>query len=435
MLYTCCTQSQTIRPIHFLSPGDHLPVIKLTGLQSATGHPGFLSALYKNKPLIVAFWGTTCNTCLKSLPILDSLQRQLRNGFNILSVTADNPADVRALFKNNALLQRVHQPYLAGDKLFSRYFSYRYLPHIVWINRRGRVSAITAEEELTLQNLQEFIQQDSINLFQKNDDLRFNANLPYAPADTSIFYRSLLTPFDPGIRAAEFADTKEDSLGNIDSAGRILLVNTLPTNLFYKAFIHSTTAGYFDMVLYNRIIFNIKDSSRYFYPYISAEPKNKNWQKTALYSYELITPALSRKAFYIMMLEELNHCFPVRATIEKRSMPVYLLVKDSASVLLHTSGGPKSFDYSYDTAKKLTTITISNFPLDKLTGLLNQFSINRPVFCAHGLDEPVDISIDLKAKTWFVEYDVASLQQALHRYGLTLQESMQEMEVLVLSDK
>lgn len=436
MLLTLQAAGQNSLAEQPIKAGEQLPGLKLKKLQGYNRHTAMLSSFYEDKPLIIAFWGTTCNTCLKSLPLLDSLQKKLNNGFNILSVTEDGLADVKTLFENNAVLKKIHQPYIAGDKVIKGRFPHRYVPHIVWVNRSGTVVAITAEEEVTESNLLGLIKYGSISLFEKNDDMLFDAARPYTTADSLILYKSSLIQYNPAVRASEQANNRLDSNGNIDSVKRVLLLNTTATNLFYNAFAHSKGSGNYSMPLYYRIIFNVKDSSLYYYPDVSKRPKNKNWQTRALYGYELITPMLKREDFYTIMFDELNRYFPIKGSIQKKQMPCYVLTKEGTeSISIQTAGGQKKFSNDYDSSRDITILTISNLPLTRLTGFLNRFSLNRPVFCAEGLDEPADMVVSMKDSGWLMEYDVQALKKELHKYGLTLKDSTMEMDVLVLSDK
>lgn len=421
-----------------LVTGSIVPDIKLKNLQNYPKRAIHLSELYKDKPLIIAFWGTTCNTCLKSLPLLDSLHKALRGSFNILSVTEDDEADVKAMFQNTAILKNIDLPYITNDKIMSGYFEHRYLPHIVWINKKGVVAAITAEEDVTMKNLNDLVTYDTIALFEKNDDMLFDQYKLYAPPDVLVEFKSLLSSYNSNIRAAGYVQADRDDKGNIDSVERVLLVNTRPVNLFYKAFIHLTSKGSYDLPLYNRIVFNVTDSALYYHPDASSEPAGSAWKKDQLYCYELRSKKLDRVSFYRMMFDDINRYFPIKGSIEKRMMSCYVLTRLKGNKgSFQSQGGTKALDNHLNEQTGKTDIAIHSLPLSSLALILNWFSLNRPIVVDSSLNEPVDLDISLTIKDheWNVRYDAHELKTELNKYGLTLIEEKREMEVLVLSDK
>lgn len=81
------------------------PDIALTTLDGRT----LRLAELRGKPLLVTFWATTCPTCMKEMPHLTELHRELApRGFQIVGIAMDyDPiADVRAL------VSRRQVPYL-----------------------------------------------------------------------------------------------------------------------------------------------------------------------------------------------------------------------------------------------------------------------------------------------------------------------------------
>ena len=153
----CFAQSPpSIRP---LKVGDTLPHITLTNVFNYPVSKIQLSDL-KGKLIILDFWATWCGSCIAMFPAIDSLQQQFRQQLQIIMVnsvsgTGDSKDKVMAFFKTwNAKHHTSFQTaYAIGDTLAKKLFPHTFLPHYVWIGKKGQVLAITSSEQLTKENI------------------------------------------------------------------------------------------------------------------------------------------------------------------------------------------------------------------------------------------------------------------------------------------
>ncbi len=73
----------------WLSPGETNTAPDLS-VETTTGRIFNFSTLSRNKPVLVAFWATTCASCLKEIPHLIELYQELHHkGLELISVTMD----------------------------------------------------------------------------------------------------------------------------------------------------------------------------------------------------------------------------------------------------------------------------------------------------------------------------------------------------------
>ena len=80
-----------------------------------------------------------------------------------------------------------------------RILNFRILPHEVWIDTKGIVRAITFADEITYESLKNFINNKSLSLPEKVDDISFDISEPLKVADDAFLYRSILTHYKPGL--------------------------------------------------------------------------------------------------------------------------------------------------------------------------------------------------------------------------------------------
>ena len=430
------SNAQNTKHISEIKVGERLPNIYITNLHNYKRDKVQLEDLYRNKPLIITFWDVHCNTCLKSLPKLDSIKKKLNDSFNVLSVTENNNAEVQELFKSLPVFKSIHLPYVAGDKILATYFKHRYLPHIVWINKKGIVVAITSEEEITAANIAALIKKGSINLYEKNDDFAFDNEQPYNPPSSIPQFRSVFTNYNPAIRGSEIINARRDSLGIIlDSVTRMFLINADAIALLFKPFAALTGLDNYILPLQTRII---NKSKIFSFDSLDSETQSINWEKSHLYCYDLITPPLNKKRFFSIMLDDLNRYLPINASIIKADMPCYIIIKkDSLDRLPNTRHRKAVYREEWNDSTQTAFISLQSLSMNTFLNTLNMFIKNEPVFDETHIDYPIDIEINLKLKSskWLVEYDIESLKKELNKYGLDIVHAKKMIDVLVIQDK
>lgn len=117
---------------------------------------------YKGKVLLLSFWKVKCRDCVKTLPSIEALSKQLENpDFAILAVNVDNleyvkPEKIHAFLREHKLTFRV-----AADETFSASEAYKILavPMTYLIDKKGVIADIKfGEQDWTTQENMEKIQ-------------------------------------------------------------------------------------------------------------------------------------------------------------------------------------------------------------------------------------------------------------------------------------
>jgi peroxiredoxin len=96
---------------------------------------------YRGKKVLLNFWATWCGPCVREVPDLAAVHAELRAAdadFEMLSITADDPATVRRFAKENGIRYPV-----VLDPRGEAHELYRVslFPTMVWIDEEGRVES------------------------------------------------------------------------------------------------------------------------------------------------------------------------------------------------------------------------------------------------------------------------------------------------------
>ena len=119
-----------------VAPPQPAPEVGFTDL---AGNPASL-ADFKGKPVVVNFWATWCEPCLREMPSLERLQTQLDGRLTVLAISEDRAgARVVSPFLGKLELGKV-KVYLDPKTEVGRAFNVRGLPTTVIIDAEGRVA-------------------------------------------------------------------------------------------------------------------------------------------------------------------------------------------------------------------------------------------------------------------------------------------------------
>lgn len=116
---------------------------------------------YKGKAIIFDFWATWCSACISHFNFLDGLSKS-NKGLEVILVnsikgTGDTENKILSFCKGHPLsIPIIHQ-----DTVFKAMFPHHLIPHYVWINRQGKVEAITSALLVTAENIKSLITDDN----------------------------------------------------------------------------------------------------------------------------------------------------------------------------------------------------------------------------------------------------------------------------------
>jgi len=374
---------------------------------------------FKGKLLILDFWATWCSPCVAMIPKMDSLQKKFGDKVQFLSITYQNAEDaipfLEKFEKRNG--RHYNLPIVTNDNELNRLFPHVYLPHYVWIDARGKVSAITSHREINETEINSFLLKGKVKDQKRDEYLPFDLKQSLASNLSGIqigtTYSSSLTNYVKGL--TPLSDVSTDSIGS----KKIIVLNGSLMGLYRTSlrdrFIMTKSRVIMETVDSNLLNINLKGAE-----YL-------NWLDNGNgFCYELkVGPALA-KDIYGFMRDDLSRLFPkYKAVLETRNKEVYILKRTSNVDKMKTKGEAYFATFNLNGCKMVNTYLI------QLISELNKIYQQRspyPIIDGTGYMDKVDIELEANLT------DIASINRAIKRYDLVLEKSIAPIEVLVIKD-
>lgn len=400
-------------PLHI---GEMVPSVSLKPIINFSARNGNLAG-FKGKLLILDFWTTGCGACVAGLSKLDSLQRQFKEEIQIITVTSQKEEVVRKFFSTGAT-NRPLVATLIGDTILRKLFPHAAIPHLVWIDPSGKVSAFTYAEYLNADNIRSALRGDFRQLPTKNDNVQYDYHAallkPVVPIKNDIppFY-STLTRYTPGL--SMMAGINSDSTAGII---RRYATNWSAVDLYLMAL------GKLVNFPRNRVILEVSNPAAYLY--VPTNGYFFDWQQRNGLCYELRCPLSTyRQQLQTYMVQDLNRFLGTNGRMEKRLVKCFLLKKSATGPGLSSAGGMPEIKTDHDG----TLLFLRNTTLTALIYKLNEMYGLPPIVDHTGFTANIDLTLNMPYA------DISILRKALKQYGLELEESEQELEMFILTEK
>jgi uncharacterized protein (TIGR03435 family) len=404
-----------------LAVGDTIPNLKFEQVFDRA-KPILQLTDFKDKLVILDFWGVRCSSCLEEFPKLDSLQNVFKDHVQIISVNSNSLGrdSLIRFFKKHPRVHLLQLPSVIGSKVLMDAFPHRGNPYRVWISKDGVLTLddvpITAEYiQAVLENKKVKFPQPVRNIYPETlFDKRYSSDVIYS----SYFYRlgELGVHLEPAANGQSFAD-----------AGTI-------AEMYQRAW---EDKG--DFFRPGRTVVLTNDSTKFFIPKDHKGYDYQEWMRRNYYSYQITVPENRPFDYHPIFKEDLNRTFGLKVSVEKRPVQCLALIRTSAKDKLKTKGGKQINTFRYLDEKNMIFIDakreLKNQPFGKipdLLGALIENILHRPFVDLTGYKGNVDLSFNPAALEG--KPQIKLLREALKRYDLDLVEREVEQEVLVLDD-
>lgn len=404
-------------PVKTLSIGDTVPDITITNVYNYPASTIHLSDL-KGKLVILDFWATWCSGCLRKLPYLDSLQKNLNDKIQVLLINSKNTNDdsatiVKFIQKRKVKERDFSLPVIFNDTVFDFLFPHQMIPHYVWIGSDGKIIGITGSDEVTYKNIADILNGANIVLKEKKDILKFSNTTPLfidgnGGKGGNIIFRSMLTRYSDGLPTSIGGGDIDDTVST-----RIYCTN-VPIILLYKL-------AYPDFKNFpnSRIKIESNEPDKYIY----AADNWDTWKLSNTYCYELIVPLEYKKEKAEIMQDDLRRYFGLHTSIQKRNMNCWIITALPTRTSVKTSRDSPGFLNNANTG-------FGYVHCKDIRGLVDYLNtvLPTPVINNSGYQQKVSIDLPEGALTF------SKLRSLLNKTGFGLKKEMREVEMLIISE-
>nr|WP_068891088.1 TlpA disulfide reductase family protein [Pedobacter panaciterrae] len=381
--------------------------------------PNAIPSKYKDKLLILDFWATWCSPCITMIPKMEAFQEQFNNQIQIIPVTYQTKEEVHSFLAKLNKDKHSVLPEITDDKELHAFFPHTYLPHYVWIDKTGKVIAITGYEELTETNIQKAID-GNLTVKEKTDVQKtpYNRELPLFINSNggyvnNMLFHSVLTPYK---------DDLSPELYTLKKNGKAVKISTLNVPV-----IRMLRYAYGEDRIYlgaNRVILEGKDTLCL--TSNSTGSVYGDWIKKNGYAYEIYLSSDLEADIWKLMQKDLARFFPQYNTaLEKRITKCLVLVRTSNKDKLKTKG------QKYQSNVNVMGCTLRNASLWEFFVRLNVLYMQDsqyPLVNEAGYEGMIDMDLNCNLS------NLNAINLALKQYDLAFVTKEVETDMLVIKD-
>jgi AhpC/TSA family./Protein of unknown function (DUF3738). len=369
---------------------------------------------------LIVHWYAGCRVCIRDLPRLDKIQKELGNELRIVLVGCSHPSicfgdGVRDTYEG--LRKRLSLEMISAyDSVIVKAWGWYAFPRMIIADPNGIVRAITNGQDLTAEKLKALMGNQPVTFHDPDADDEM-------VGEGRTIVKSVLREWNGERTGGTHSIDEYLTLGKsgffAPKASLIELYNTayagmrrwfIPRDSLYGIYTY-----YPEIRTKNLSAFrSLSDSSDRFY----------------YYELDLANEHVSREDVMLRMQEDLKRAFGFEVAIERREMPVWKLVAtEKARKKLVTAGG-KPFFSEKGAAGGVAGFTLRNSRMNFFMALITKY-INEykyPYLDETGISSNIDITFD----ALLMDFD--QVKRELNRNGLDLVLDKKMFNVIVISD-
>lgn len=311
-----------------LQIGDPVLNVELQQVLNYTNSNVRLKDFNKGKALLIDFWFTACASCIESFPKLDSIQKEFKEDLNILLITYESKERTLKTFNTIKRINHIKLPSVVSDTLLHLIFPHTSAPHEIWIDKEGKIKAITDHTSINRKNIRSLIAGEDLNLPVKKDNMEhtlFSPLIKTADLNKMIKYR-FISSYQPGLPSSVFMYVDPDN-----ELLKVQAINVQFQSLYILAY-NQLDKGF----NFNRIIIDKSVLERF---------KEVN-DHSNTYSYEGWWLDTSSTNACQEIQRDLDRLFNLKSYTEKRKVPCIIL-KEAGIQKRYKSVNPSARTDSY----------------------------------------------------------------------------------------
>lgn len=287
--------------------GERISDFELKHMLNYKSDKARLTDFTGNKALLIDFWFSSCSSCIESFPKLDSIQKEFKNDLNVLLVTFETKEKAVKTFNTIKKISHIKLPSVLEDTLLHLVFPHTSAPHEIWIDKNGKIKAITDHTSINRENIRSLITGEELNLPVKKDNMEYSFVDPVEKtADWNKMIKStFLSTHQPGLPA----------LGGIYIHPETGFLRVNAVNVHFQSLYILAYDQWGKSFNYNRFIIDKNILERF-----KEKGDNKN-----VFCYDGWWRDTTRVKACSEMQEELDRYFHTKSYSEKRKIPCIIL--------------------------------------------------------------------------------------------------------------
>lgn len=380
-----------------------------------------ISIPVKNKKLtLIEIWSVTCSSCIKGMPLLQRKQQKFGKDIQIILLCADSLERLNILKRRSEIVRNVDLPIITAESSLHKKFRYRAFPTFVWVDREGVIKNLTSAEHKTDDNIHRFIEGSNLNLVEKKDLIGVDLSQPL---------RQTMHDYVKGGKRVDFFLANKNPEYSYSSR-----ITTVPLDMNSDTYsrIYSFDANIYDIYKFafglyryssnNRIIVD-RDNKAELLPNYEAEGDNRFVFDLNL---DVEMPKDQVRQFIKNYFDQLFQVNSYKDTMNVRCLAIR---RHSTDIDLSSNFESERFDLGLDGIIEMEAA----WDLGILYYLQSRF---RSIEGLELFDEtgiPANAKVSLSVDTDF--RNLKGINKSLLPYGLYIEETEREMEVVVLTGK
>lgn len=374
-----------------LKSGDQFPNISINQLMNAPVKSIYLNESKDKKFYILNFWGTWCSPCIPEMDELTKLQKANANKIQVIAISDDDRFKLQKYLKNKPTTI-----WLATDTnwLFYTLFNFTSVGHSAILSPEKKIIAVMKTHSIT---------QGLLDSLYKGEKIVSNADLNEKPVSTSTDIFAVDSTLVSNFTVRSYM-IGQPSMGegyggkSVYAKRRRSFINTGITSMYKDAY---------DIVSNNQIIYEVD------------EKKLDNYEdRNNLYCVDILVKPEEKDSLNVILQRKLNAVLPVKARIEYKTIPVYVLRNNGFKLPLsikETSYGFSGRGYEGE------AVAIVDFANDYLS---NELSL--PVVDETNINGKFDIKTAIEMRTQ------KNIIKSIEALGLKIEKQERKMRMLVL---
>ena len=349
---------------------------------------------FKDKPIIIVFWGTWCGPCIPEMVNLGKLQEKFTDKIQVIGVSNDNEEKLKIFIQ-----KRPSKVWYASDPSQNLWniFGVNTAGFSAIIDKNHKVISISETHMIDSTSIQNLIDSKQIKIEENRGERRLSEIENPFKSDSNTTYSFSIHQNLKGISPM----TRKPYQGAF-AKRRIMMINLVPEVILREAY---------DISISEKVVFSTK-----------ADSIKSNQNPICI---DLIVSENDKLNLKSLLKNELNKHLPVKGEISRKNISCLVMRPISGKEILVKKSAKNDNQFSFSQLE----FKGEGVKIKTLTDYIEN-ALGYPTFDETGLTEYYDIDFSKNN----IE-PLKSIRESLAKLGLELVKGKREMEVLLITSK